>query len=130
MADSTVAMTSNPWPKGTDTTQRRVIVYGTATITANAGTSPATGLPLNFGAIIDGNFGSGTFRVPQVGPTQIASGAQFAEFTSTTGTAEIQTYRYDPTNNSLVVLHAGAPVTTGIVADTLSFKAEFVKGGF
>ena len=130
MADAAVVMTVNPYPNGVDTTQRRVKIYGTAAITANGGTSPSTGLPLSWSTLIDGNFGSGTFIIPQVGPVQAAAGPANAEFESTGNATATQTYRYDPTNDSLVVYAAGAPIETGIAADTLSFEAEFIKDGF
>lgn len=123
MADATIALETLPYPKGVDNTQRRQIVYGTATITANAGTAPATGLPLDWTKITDGNGGSGTF-IPQ------ASGNPQDVFfyTSTDAATAAQLYTYDPTNNSLIVWRSGAPATTLIAADTVRFKAEFIRG--
>jgi hypothetical protein len=128
MADATVALTSKPFPKGVDNTQRRQIVYGTAAITANAGTGPATGLPLNWAAIADGNYGTGTFQ-PQVGPTQTKPDFVTFQGQGSEATAE-QLYTYDYTNNSLLVWRAGAFVQAAIAADTLVFKAEFIRGDF
>lgn len=130
MADATVAMTVSAFPNGVDTTTRSVIIRGTAAITANGGTSPATGLPLNWAKLINGQFGSGTFIVPNVGPKQTAAGPVRATFTTSGGATKTQLYTYDTTSNSLVVWAAGAAVETGIVADTVNFEAEFIKGKF
>jgi len=129
MADATVALKVNAYPNGVDNTQRRQIVYGTATITANSGTAPATGLPLNWKALANGNFASGNF-IPQAGPNQSAK-PQFCVFQGQgSESTNEQLYSYDYTNDSLLVWRAGAYATTGIVADTLTFKAEFIRGAF
>lgn len=126
MADATVAMNVKPFPNGVDNTQHRYIVYGTATITANSGTSPATGLPLNFTTMGDGNYNNAKPFSLQVGPTQTKPDMAF--FDSNANVA--QQYTYDYTSNSLLVWGAGAILTTGIVADTVNFKAEFIRGTY
>ncbi len=126
MADATVAMNVNAFPKGVDNTQHRYIVYGQATITANGGTGPATGLPLNWETMGDGNFNNVKNFTLQVGPTQTKP--QIASFVSNSNVA--QQYTYDATHNSLIVWGAGAPLTAGIVADTVNFKAEFIRGTY
>lgn len=130
MANATVQLTVNPFPKGFDRTQRTVIVRGTAVITANSGTSAATGLPISWGSMTDGNFGSGNAIVPQVGPNQIAAGPINAWFQTTGGATSAQSYSFSTANNSLIVWRAGAAVETGITADTLTFEAEFAAERF
>lgn len=124
MADATVALAAKPFPYGVDNTQRRQIIYGTATITANAGTGPATGLPLNWWAV--SNPSGGTIA-PEVGPGVTTPDFVTFQGQGSESTVE-QLYSFDYTNNSLLVWRAGAFVTTGIVADTVEFKAEFVRG--
>lgn len=129
MADATVALTVNPYPKGEDNTQRRYIVYGTAVITANAGTAPATGLPLDFTTMADGNLNNTKPFLLQVGPTQTKP--SFAEFvTAGDGATPKQLYTYDTTNNSLIVWSGGSPNTLTVAADTINFKAEFIRGEY
>lgn len=129
MADVAVTLESAPGLQAEDMTLRRIITYGTATVVANAGTAPTTGTPLDWATIVNGNFGSGAYTIPNVGPTAAGGGPLFAEFVSTSPTST-QSYRYSSADNSLVVLVAGAPVVIGIVADTVAFKAEFLKDGF
>jgi hypothetical protein len=129
MADATVAMNVNSYPTGIDTTLNRTIIYGTATITANAGTGPSTGLPLNWATMGDGNFNNGQNFVLPVGPLQTKPQFVIFQGNGTESTAE-QLYSYDYTNDSLLVWRAGAFVTSGIVADTVNFKAEFIKNAF
>lgn len=126
MADATVAMNVNAYPKGIDTTLNRTIIYGQATITANAGTGPATGLPLNFNTMGDGNFNNAKNFILPGGPLQAKP--LFAEFQSNANVG--QQYSYDAASGSLLVWGAGAILTAGIVADTVNFKAEFIKNAF
>lgn len=126
MADATVAMNVNPYPKGLDTTVNRTIIYGQATITANGGTSPATGLPLSWTAMGDGTFNNAKPFVLPVGP--LKTQPEIARFTSHSNVGQL--YTYDPTSNTLLVWGAGAVLTTGVVADTVDFKAEFIKNSF
>lgn len=126
MADATVAMEVNAFPNGIDNTQKRYIVYGVATITANAGTGPATGLPLTWTSMTDGNLNGASPFILQVGPTQTKPA--FAEFQSSGD--NVQTYTYNSANDALVVRGTTGVLTTGIVADTINFKAEFIRGTY
>jgi hypothetical protein len=125
MADATVALATKGYPNGVDNTQRRQVIYGTATITANAGTGPATGLPIDWSKITDSSSLPAHYLQPQVGPS--VTQPDWVEV-QPSGAAVSQLYTYDSTNDSLVVWVAGAPVTTGIVADVVNFRAEFIRG--
>jgi len=124
MADATVAITSKAFPAGVDNTQRRQVIYGTMAITANSGTGPATGLPLDWSKITNGNLSGGGYLQPQVG-----SSVSQPDFVTVQPLAVgTQLYTYNATSDSLVVWQAGAVVTTGIVAGSVQFKAEFIRG--
>ncbi len=116
------SITVKAWPSGVDTTKARVIVYGTIDLAA-ATTVPVT---IDWASLIDGNFGSGKFNVPNVGPSQLAAGPDYAEAKSTTANSA-ETYQI--VGNDLCQYTNGTPVTTS-VADTISFKAEFLKERF
>jgi len=116
------SITVKAWPKGVDVTRSRVVVYGTIVLAA-ATTMPVT---INWANLIDGNFGSGKFNIPEVGPSQLTSGPDFAEAKSTTANSA-ETYQV--VGNQLCQYTNGTPVTSA-VADTISFKAEFLKEKF
>ncbi len=116
------SITVKAWPNGVDETKSRVIVYGTIVLAA-ATTVPVA---INWATLINGNFGSGKFIVPNVGPSQIASGPDFGEAKSTTANSA-ETYQI--VGNNLCQYTNGTPVTSA-VADTISFKAEFLKERF
>lgn len=127
MADATIALATHGYPNGVDNTQRRQIVYGTITITAVDGTAPATGIPIDWSKIVDSSSLPAHYFQPQVGSatTQPA----WVEFMPNTASATPkQLYTYDATNDSLVVWAAGSPAVTGILADVVNFKAEWIRG--
>lgn len=127
MAAASIALTLKPYPKGVDNTQRRVIYYGTAALTAGDGTAPNTGIPLDWSKVKQPS-GTGYVTILS-GPKSTKPEEAKFQGQGTEATAE-QLYTYDYTNNSVLVWRAGAQVTTGIVADTLTFKAEFIRGGY
>ena len=116
------SITVKAWPNGVDVTRSRVIVYGTIVLAA-ATTVPVA---INWASLINGNFGSGKFNVPQVGPDQLATGPDYAEAKSTTANSAES---YQIVGNELCQYTNGTPVTSA-VADTISFKAEFLKERF
>jgi len=116
------SITVKAWPNGVDVTRSRVIVYGTIVLAA-ATTVPVA---INWASLINGNFGSGKFNVPQVGPDQLTAGPDYAEAHSTTANSAES---YQIVGNELCQYTNGTPVTSA-VADTISFKAEFLKERF
>lgn len=127
MAVASLVLTLKPYPKGVDNTQRRQILYGTAVITAGDGTAASTGIPVSWNKIKNPS-GVG-FVQPLAGPKQTKPEVAQFQGQGTEATAQ-QQYTYDFTNGSVLVWVAGVQVTTGIVADTLTFRAEFIRGGY
>jgi hypothetical protein len=127
MADSTIALATNGYPAGVDNTQRRQVVYGTLTITAAGGTAPATGIPINWSTITDSSSLPANYFQPQVSSS--TTQPAWVEFMPGASSATPkQIYTYDATNNSIVVWAAGSPIVTGILADVVNFKAEWIRG--
>ena len=116
------SITVKAWPNGVDVTKSRVVVYGTIVLAA-ATTMPVA---INWSSLINGNFGSGKFNVPNVGPSQLTAGPDYATASSTTANSA-ETYQI--VGNDLCQYTNGTPVTTS-VADTITFKAEFIKEKF
>ena len=114
--------TVSAWPKGVDVTKSRVIVYGTLTLPA----STAMPVAIDWSGLVNGQFGSGNFNIPNVGPSQIASGPNWATAHSTTANSP-ETYQI--VGNDLCQYTDGTPVTVA-VADTVAFRAEFTKETF
>lgn len=112
----------NAFPNGVDVTKNRVIIYGQITLAA-ATTVPVA---LDWTTLTNGNFGGGKFVIPNVGPTQLASGPQIMEAVTTAATPA-ETYVYS--GGKLAQATNGTFVTSA-VADTINFKAEFIKEKF
>lgn len=122
---ASIVLTANAYPNGGDNTQRREIVYGVATITPGDGTSPATGIPVTWSAMVSGNNGG----VVQINTTKTAP--QFVTFgagTSATTLAASTAYVYNSNIPALIVTRAGSNVAATILADVVPFKAEWVRG--
>ena len=116
------SVTVEAWPNGVDTTKSRVIIYGTIVLAALT----VVPVAINWNSLIDGNFGSGKFNIPNVGPDQVSAGPDFAEAHSTTANSP-ETYQI--VGNDLCQYTNGTPVTSA-VGDTIKFKAEFLKERF
>ena len=143
MASASSTLRVNPYPKGVDNTQQRQLVYGKCILspsgtyinTANAN----SGIPLNWGAMQDGNSASNGPFAPQVGPwTNNVAGQVIPEtafFFSTGNQTTIPAYTYvfnKPATGSstLRILGSGTELTNNaaITADNISFVAEFIRG--
>lgn len=122
---ASITLTVNAWPNGGDNTQRREVIYGTATIVIGDGTSPTTGIPINWSAMVSGNNGG------VVQPITTKTAPQFVTFgagTSATTLAASTAYVYNSNIPALIVTRAGSNVATTILADVIPFKAEWVRG--
>lgn len=131
MANATATLTVNPYPNGVDNTQRRQIVNGTCLLSAG-GTYIAGGVPVNWGAIVDGNTNPpGTFS-PQVGPWAAKPiTALFYSYGGGEATIPPYLYVYDSTNGTLRIMDTATGVelaaAAAIVADKIAFEAEFAR---
>jgi hypothetical protein len=108
-----ITLTAYPHPNGSDNTQRHQIIFGTATIT---GTYVTGGLVITWGNLSD---------VLQNAPNPV-----WAEFISAAG-AYTYNYSYNVTTKALrIYAPGGTELTNGgtITADTIEFRAEFVRG--
>lgn len=143
MASASSTLRVNPFPYGVDNTQRRQVVYGTC-ILSPAGTyinpgNSSNGIPLNWGAMQDGNSKSNGPFAPQVGPwTNNVAGQvepDVAYFFSIGNETTIPGYTYvynKPTTGSttLRIMNGTTELTNAasITADNIGFCAEFIRG--
>jgi hypothetical protein len=121
MAAATATLTVAAYPNGVDNTQRRQILNGTCALSAG-GTYVTNGIPTNWNALVDGN-GGGRF-IPLTTKSQPAQASFFSEVAGGYG------YVYDQTHNTLRIFSGGTELTNGaaITADTIGFRAEYVRG--
>jgi hypothetical protein len=127
MANATATLTVNPWPKGLDQTQLRAIVYGICAL-LTGGTYTTNGIPINWGAMQDGNFNNLPPFQGNWGPLQTQP--QDAWFYSALDGA--YQYNFDKTHNTLRINSGGTELANGaaITADAINFRAEFLKNAF
>lgn len=116
---SDLLLTVNGYPNGVDNTQRRQILNGIAAI-AGGTVYAADGLPFTW----EFEDASGGAFVPDF---QTATPV-WVEFHSLAGGT--YQYLYDPTHGTLRIYQAGVELAAGaaIAADTIGFRAEFVRG--
>jgi len=119
MATATVKLTVNAYPNGVDNTQRSEILKGICALLAG-GTYVTGGLPFVW-SFLSAEGGAFIPNFNTMVPT-------WADFKTLAGSN--QTYVYDSVNQKLLIFVAGVQVTNGtaVTADTIGFKAEFVRG--
>ncbi len=139
MASASSTLRVKPFPKGTDNNQRRQYVYGTC-ILSPSGTylntsSSASGIPLNWGNMQDGNFANLSPFIPAASSFSGSVKPENATFFSVGGLTTLPGYTYvynKPTTGSttLRILNAGTELTNNaaITADNIEFEAEFIRG--
>lgn len=124
MATATAVGTENAYPSGKDMTQRRFHTYGTVAVTASPATYAAGGVVFSFAAPV--------FDVSSQTPIDL-------ELKSLTGSGYV--YQWVKSSNKIKVLTGAAaqsPLTeltdasaipAAVSGDTISYHAQFLKGG-
>lgn len=128
MAAATATLTVNAYPNGVDNTQRRQILNGKCVLSA-AGTYPANGVPVSWGAMVDGNAG-GPFIPASSTDVPIPGTPQFYSQIGAAADGKNYSYAYDATHGTLRIFLGGTELTTGNVpaVDTIGFTVEFARG--
>ena len=136
MASASSTLRVNPYPFGVDNTQMRQKIYGTC-ILSPSGTyintsNASSGIPLNWWAMQDGNFGNQPTFLVTAGPTQISPA--IARFFTTGAETTIPDYSYVYNvlangSSTLRIVGAGTELTNNaaITADNIGFEAEFIR---
>jgi hypothetical protein len=133
MAVATATININKYPSGVDNTQHRSLIYGTIII-STGGTYPPGGFPLVWSGLEQLKVVPASSTSTTIMPVDMVvksssnppSGYVYA-WDSVLGNLHIYEAANSASGNSGPLLEVGGNLDNRIVADIISFKAEFIR---